>query len=280
MSEAPAPLPLELSEINTSDIAVEAQGKPFDWAEESPELFDTPAEQVKKITDGFTTKISELSILSNSISSKDRLSRSGAAQLRGIPVAETVPIDLGDGKVLGFRDYIKPNMTLLEEVAKDQLNQNKPVGRSGHVETPEAGGYVKPTESDIKDLANILASEQVSDPGNIQLVSFESETDEGTAKSEATINNSGEMGVSHKVGDNDSSIVVNTLTGEIIKAEVSDRDSDGNKTYITLDSESSEAVKLLDSALSHISSGIDQATNQHTENIRQKVSDLAVPAQV
>lgn len=279
-AEAPAPLPLELSEIGTSDMSVEASVKPFDWAEESPELFDTPAEQVKKITNGFSTKISELSVLSDSLRSEDRLPRSGSAQLRGVPEAEPVPIDLGDGKVLGFRDFIKPNMSLLKEVAKGQLNQNKPVGRSGPSLAPSSGEITKPTESDIEDLANILASEQVSDVGNIQIVSFESKIDDQVSESEVVINNSGEMGVSHKVGDNDSNVVVNTNTGEIIKAEVSDRDSEGKRVYITIDPESPEAIKLLDSALTHISSGIDQATNQHTENLRQKVSDLAVPAQV
>ncbi len=275
-AEAPAPLPIELSEIATSDISVEGLVKPFDWAEEAPELFDTPAEQVKKMTDGFGTKVSELSILSDSISSDDRLLRSGSAQLQRVPEAEPVPIDLGDGRVLSFRDFITPNMPLLEEIAKDQLDSNRPIGRSGPAGPTGSGEYTKPTESDIADMANILASEQVSDPGNVQLVSFESNTDGEVTKSEATINKNGEMGVSHKVGDNDSNVIVNTNTGEILKAEVSDRDSEGKRLYITLDPKSPEAIKLLDSALSHITSGIDQATTQHTENIRQKVSDLAV----
>jgi len=260
------------------EISGEAQ-KPFDWAESSPELTDTNSEKRIELIGGFTTQVEKVIGITESIKNSkrdNRLSRSGTAQLNSDVDGEKVPIDLGEGKSLTFKDFITPNMGLLKIVAKDKLNAGRTPGRTLKPGDVQVEPIPRPGETEINNLAETLALEQINDARNIQTISYESTNGDAVSKTQVRITKGGEWGISHNVAGNAVNIIVDSSTGEIIKVEIEDRNSSGEKIYVTLDPESDEALNLLGSAIEHISGGVDKASEIHASNIKNKVAGFAI----
>jgi len=260
------------------EISGEAQ-KPFDWAESSPELTATNSEKRIELIGGFTTQVEKVIGITESIQTSDeanRLSRSGTAQLNSDVDGENVPIDLGEGNSLTFKDFITPNMGLLKIVAKDKLNAGRTPGRTPRPGDEKVEPIPRPGETEINNLAETLALEQINDARNIQTISYESTNGDAVSKTQVRITKGGEWGISHNVAGNAVNIIVDSSTGEIIKVEIEDRNSSGEKIYVTLDPESDEALNLLGSAIEHISGGVDKASEIHASNIKNKVAGFAI----